>query len=112
MPATGGIDGDDDVMIIGTRNCVDQKIQVKIQEDLQDSSIDHTEETTEDHEHERSHGESCVITRNYRKVHVQDSYSMDVDAEKVDKLPYDVDGAKIYLVPFDPKKPFTSTKDD
>ena len=33
---TGGIDGDDDVMIIGTRNCVDQKIQVKIQEDLQD----------------------------------------------------------------------------
>ena len=36
---------------------------------------------------------------------------MDVDAEKVDKLSYDVDGAKIYLVPFDSKHCFTSTKD-
>ena len=36
---------------------------------------------------------------------------MDVDAEKVDKLSYDVDGVKIYLVPFDPKHCFTSTKD-
>ena len=37
---------------------------------------------------------------------------MDVDAEKVDRLPYDVDGTKIYLFPFDPKKRFTSKKDD
>ena len=111
VPATGGIDDDDDVMIIGTRNCVDQKIQFKIQEDLQDSSIDHTEHTTEGDEHESSDGESCVITRNHGKVYVQDSYWMDVDAEKVDQLPYDVDGAKIYLIPFDPKKRFTSTKD-
>ena len=36
---------------------------------------------------------------------------MDVDPEKVDKLLHDVDGAKIYLVPFNPKKRFTSTKD-
>ena len=103
VPATGGIDGDDDVMIIGTRNCVDQKIQFKIHEDLQDSSIDHTEHTTEDDEHESSDGELCVITRNHGKIYVQDSYWMDVDAEKVDRLPYDVDVAKIYLFPFDPK---------
>ena len=111
VPATGGIDGDDDVMITGTRNCVEQKIQFKIQVDLQDSSIDHTEHTTEDDEHESSDGESCVITRNHGKVYVQDSYWMDVDAEKVDKLSYDVDGTKIYLVLFDPKHCFTSTKD-
>ena len=109
MPETGGIDGD--VMIIGTRNCVDQKKQFKIQEDLQDSSIDHTKHTSEDDEHESSDGESCVIKQNHGKVYVQDSYWMDVDAEKVDQLPYDVDGAKIYLIPFDPKKRFTSTKD-
>ena len=109
VPETGGIDGD--VMIIGTRNCVDQKKQFKIQEDLQDSSIDHTKHTSEDDEHESSDGESCVIKQNHVKVYVQDSYWMDVDAEKVDKLSYDVDGTKIYLVLFDPKHCFTSTKD-
>ena len=62
VPSTGRIDGDDNVMIIGTRNCVDQKIQFKIHKDLQDSSIDHTEHTTEDDEHESSDGELCVIT--------------------------------------------------
>ena len=62
VPETGGIDGDDDVMKIGTRSCADQKKQFKIQEDLQDSSIDHTEHTSEDEEHESSDGESCVIT--------------------------------------------------
>ena len=29
VPATGGIDGDDDVMITGTRHCVDQKYSLK-----------------------------------------------------------------------------------
>ena len=83
--------------LIGTRNCVDQKIQFEIQEDLQDSSIDHTEHTTEDDEHESSDGESCVITRNHGKVYLQDSCWMDVDAEKVDKLPYDYTVQKYIL---------------